>query len=195
MFRNFSISIAIITLTSQITGFASAQMEPDGLEFLEDRRVWVVEGSNQHTEIIDGDTLWLGNLQLRLYGIDAPEPGQECSIEGKPKSYCHMSATEALRSLASSPNFRCDVKVKGKADRPWVRHNRYVANCYVGTLDVNAEIVRQGWAYADDLWGTKYDVEQREAQARNAGMHASEHIKPSDWRRRERSSESSCSCP
>ena len=36
-------------------------------------------------EIVDGDTLVVGRVRIRLYGIDAPEAGQKCKRDnGKP---------------------------------------------------------------------------------------------------------------
>lgn len=56
-FRYLLTPIAVYAALS-LQGDAMAQKVPDGLEFLEDQRVWVIEDSNQTTEIIDGDTLW-----------------------------------------------------------------------------------------------------------------------------------------
>jgi len=45
----------------------------------------------------DGNSVLIGSLELRLFGIDAPERDQECKrADGKPWS-CGFEATRALR--------------------------------------------------------------------------------------------------
>ena len=48
--------------------------------------------------IIDGDTIWIGETKIRLYGIDAPEARQLCRRDGQ-SWRCGEAATEALRRL------------------------------------------------------------------------------------------------
>jgi hypothetical protein len=45
--------------------------------------------------IVDGDTLWVGSREIRIYGIDAPETSQRCQL---PKGTwdCSTAATNAL---------------------------------------------------------------------------------------------------
>ena len=48
-------------------------------------------------KIIDGDTIHIGKLKYRLYGIDAPEVKQECKKNNK-KYLCGVEATKFLQS-------------------------------------------------------------------------------------------------
>ena len=48
--------------------------------------------------IVDGDTIYLGNLKYRLHGIDAPETKQKCKRKNK-DYYCGKEATKFLKFL------------------------------------------------------------------------------------------------
>jgi endonuclease YncB( thermonuclease family) len=91
--------------------------------------------------VVDGDTIHIGKTKIRLHGIDAPEMKQECyRVDGTPYR-CGEAATDALRVLIGANPVRCDG---GAYDR----YKRLIAVCYSGTADLNAEMVRQGWALA-----------------------------------------------
>jgi endonuclease YncB( thermonuclease family) len=87
--------------------------------------------------IADGDTLTVltaewDEVRVRLAEIDAPEAGQPFGARAK----------QVLSSLAFGRTARVSV-----VDTD--RYGRTVVRLYVGTLDVNAEMVRQGaaWVY------------------------------------------------
>lgn len=105
--------------------------------------------------IIDGDTLdVLVNqrpVRVRLAQIDAPEKRQAFGTR----------ARQALSSLT----FRHDVTViEGGPDR----YGRTIGTVYVGALNVNNELVRQGMAWAYRRYVTDPAVIQIEAEARSA---------------------------
>ncbi|AAS96482.1 thermonuclease family protein [Nitratidesulfovibrio vulgaris] len=85
--------------------------------------------------VADGDTVTVlsknnDQIRIRLYGIDAPESAQAFGAKAK-------------QSLANMV-FGKVVRVEEK-DRD--RYGRVVARLYVGSLDVNAEQIRQGMAW------------------------------------------------
>ena len=49
-------------------------------------------------DIVDGDTIKVGGIPVRLYGIDAPEGRQTCQRDGKTYG-CGKQATKALANL------------------------------------------------------------------------------------------------
>jgi endonuclease YncB( thermonuclease family) len=121
-------------------------------------------------EVIDGDSLRVGGMDLRLEGIDAPEYRQTCRRDGAPEP-CGRQAREALVALVSRGVPRC--RVEGHD-----RYGRGLARCSMGEQDVNRAMVEQGHAVA---FG---DYERAEAEARAArrGIWATEFQRPADWR-------------
>ena len=77
--------------------------------------------------VIDGDTLWLGNVKIRLNGIDAPERGQARFRE----------ATNALQRLVAGQTVLCRLN----GDKTY---DRWVAVCYVGKNDLAAAVIATG---------------------------------------------------
>ncbi|MFC7291011.1 thermonuclease family protein [Hirschia litorea] len=157
---------------------------------LQNDKLIVKAGSESTIEIVDGDTLWVGNHEIRLYGIDAPEATQSCIVEGLSRNYCHTQASKYLENLAANTEFECEFK--DKDGKPWIRYGRYIADCRVGSLDVSKELVRNGWAYADPNYGDAYATDQEYAQKNKLGIHATEHKAPWVWRKEKRGD--SCSC-
>lgn len=169
-----------------------AYAQTDGFERINNERLLAPIPADRSIEIVDGDTLWLGIHQIRLYGIDALEPKQSCIADGLPRSYCHTSASEALRQYANRADFRCEIHVRDGENKPWIRYGRYIASCYAGSIDVNKELVRQGWAYADKNYGEEFQAHQAQAKANNLGIHATEQAAPWVWRREQR--DDTCVC-
>ena len=54
--------------------------------------------------IIDGDTLEVGGKRVRLFGIDAPEAKQTCTVDGK-EWRCGEEATFVMDRRGSYPFF------------------------------------------------------------------------------------------
>lgn len=122
--------------------------------------------------VTDGDTLTLlsgrKQIKVRLADIDAPERKQPFG----------RRAGETLSALAFDKQARV---VEVDTDR----YGRLVGRVYVGAVDVNAELVRQGMAwvyrkYAKDP--ALYEFE-RTARAKRRGLwHDTEPVPPWEWR-------------
>lgn len=119
---------------------------------------------------IDGDSLRIGDRELRLKGIDAPEYRQTCQ-SGAGEVACGRDARRALAALLERSALRC--RLLGRD-----RYRRELAVCRVGDVDVNAAMVRDGHAVA---FGD-YEAEEREARAARRGVWALTFEKPSVWR-------------
>ena len=126
-------------------------------------------------EVIDGDTLAIGETRIRLHGIDAPERAQRC---GAGLGDCGAVATRALAALAGD-RVACTPR-----DRD--RHGRVVAVCRAGGRDLGAAMVAAGWALAYRRYSTSYVAEERAAAAARRGLWGTEFVRPEDWRRGER---------
>ncbi len=127
--------------------------------------------------IVDGDTIWIGETKIRLHGIDAPETKQECNRQDGESYRCGVASTNALRVLVGSDPIRCEGDT-------YDRYKRLIATCYSGTVDLNAEMVRQGWALAYRKYSKDYVSVEMEAQEAKRGVWAGEFEPPWKWRRK-----------
>ena len=95
--------------------------------------------------IPDGET---EEVRVRLYGIDAPEKGQEFSNQSR----------EQLRKLTQKKSIRVEVQDTD-------RYGRYIAKVYVGGTYVNQEMLRAGlaWYYGHHA-DSKKDADLQKAQ-------------------------------
>ena len=86
------------------------------------------------TRVIDGDTIVIeGGYHVRYIGIDTPEENEPYYLEAKQKNKDLVEGKKVWLEKDISDNDKYGRKL------------RYV---YVGNTFVNAELVRQGYAYA-----------------------------------------------
>lgn len=115
--------------------------------------------------IADGDTIEVGGRRVRLHGIDAPESHQMCYRNGHPW-HCGRDATAALERLIGGRTVTCtELEVD--------RYGRSVARCLVNGQDVNAWMVRNGWAVAYRRYSEAYSGDEAEARAARRGIWSS----------------------
>lgn len=131
--------------------------------------------------IIDGDTIQVSGERVRLQGIDAPESRQSCMLSGVDWP-CGQNATRALTSVTNGKVVTC----KGNRRD---RYGRLIAICYVGADDLNARMVRDGWALAYRRYGSDYVSQEGEARSAGSGMWRGQFIEPWDWRRQSRATD------
>ena len=132
------------------------------------------ESLNGTVYVIDGDTVVLDKIHIRLKGMDAPEMQQQCIKAGR--SYaCGKEARKILRDRIGRSAIRCDTEGRD-------RYGRDLARCYLGGTDLNRWMVEQGWAvsYGD------YQREERDASRNRRGIWAGEFERPSRWRKEHR---------
>lgn len=131
--------------------------------------------------VIDGDTIHLGKIKVRLHGIDAPETGQTCR-NARGKTYpCGKRATSVL-VLRAAAGVSCEP-----AGDEQDRYGRVIATCFaVDGTDINAYMVRSGHALAYRKYSQKYVSQEERARAGRRGMHRGAFVAPWDWRRGKR---------
>ncbi|MBB5073039.1 endonuclease YncB(thermonuclease family) [Bartonella callosciuri] len=122
--------------------------------------------------VIDGDSIMISSITIRLLGIDAPELHQFC---GKKDSRypCGLEAKKHLKQLIANHPVTCHLY---KNDQ----YHRILATCKTKKVsNINATLVRNGWAvsYYD------YPEEEKEARKKKKGIWQSYFQRPREWRR------------
>lgn len=131
--------------------------------------------------VIDGDT-FTAKIQgvvmhFRLEGIDAPERDQPYGAQAK-------------GDLLALIGGRQVVLVPSDTDR----YGRTIVRTWIGTLDVNREMVKRGAAWFDSEYSKDAALYDEEINARNQsrGLWRSgpkERVEPWVWRKKKRSTE------
>jgi endonuclease YncB( thermonuclease family) len=134
--------------------------------------------SDNNYHAIDGDSFKAGSVEVRLYGIDAPEYRQTCS-DGNGQQPCGRMALDALSKLIRDRDIACTV-----VDRD--RYGREVSVCRDGVLEVNREMVRLGWAIAYRKHALDYVKAEREAKLAKRGIWAWRFEMPETYRNNQR---------
>lgn len=120
-----------------------------------------------------------GSIIVRLYGIDVPEMDQPYGIE----------ARNSLKELVAGKTVRLEVK---DIDQ----YKRAVALVYVGSLNINLEQVKRGYAWAyleylDSPYISEYYSAEKEARSKGLGLWKQANPTPPwEWRKIKRQEKS-----
>ncbi len=125
--------------------------------------------------VIDGDTINVGSVRVRLYGIDAPETDQTCKTEQGEVWACGKWVTDQVTTLFGGRTAHCAAVTKDK-------YNRTVARCTVADQDIGHELVSAGLAFAYRKYAQDYVFAEKGAAIRDIGLHASRVQNPSQFR-------------
>lgn len=160
--------------------------------------------------VVDGDTIVVAGLHIRLEGIDAPESGQTCSLsaeaaaqpavavvdepdtadmarhglhaavepESTPAWHCGAAASAVLERMLRGRQVSCDPTGRDK-------YGRTLATCFTEGHDVNAEMVRRGWAWAFVRYSRRYVGLEAEARAERLGIWRGHATPPWEFRRQQ----------
>jgi endonuclease YncB( thermonuclease family) len=127
--------------------------------------IWAVPAAPALTGaayVIDGDTISLGGLRVRLEGIDAPELDQSCGAGPQGSWPCGRAAAAHLGRLASG---RVSCRITG-----YDAYGRSLGVCTAGGQEINAQMVRDGMAWAFVRYGQTYAAAEAEARERRIGV-------------------------
>ena len=144
--------------------------------------IWVISFLDTHDAkqfsgravVVDGDSLVLNGKRLRLIGIDAPELAQICERSGVEWN-CGRASRRALAQKIRNETTNCTSKGLD-------RYDRWLVVCSVDGDEINAWLVKQGWAV--DYGG--YASEEAEAIRHSTGIWSGEFEVPQEWRRANR---------
>lgn len=128
------------------------------------------------TKVSDGDSLRSGKLRIRLFGIDAPELKQQCQDQNGSAWACGLAARKQLENLLDADEMlHCIL-------RDVDRYGRLVMQCFLGTIDIGAAMVRSGHALAYRYFSQLYAAEEQHASSARNGVWRGSFQPPWEWR-------------
>jgi endonuclease YncB( thermonuclease family) len=127
--------------------------------------------------ILDGDTVEINGVKIRLEGIDAPETDQLCLDVNGHRWTCGIDARDQLIAKGGGKSWTCRVSSSD-------RYGRSLAICNVDGEDVGRWLVRAGWALSFTRYSHVYDPDEKAARDAGAGLWSGAFIAPWDWRNR-----------
>ena len=145
---------------------------------------------------IDGETLFVGGTELKLFGIDAVEPDQVCQDAGGADYACGRNATQALQSLVQRnlvvclPLFAisdsrlvgsCELSTSARGEFEPVSPIEFMEE--FGPDNLSRLMVAEGHAVAIGIGNRFLVAEQNEAQTLRKGIWQGSFQPPSNWRK------------
>lgn len=135
-------------------------------------------------DVIDGDTVAIGAVRVRLLGIDTPEPDQICVAPGVTIA-CGARATEALRQLLEPVGYLIACEPRYAQDDPY---GRILAECWPGPEtrrgpSLSRSLAADGWAVP---WGSLYEDAALQARAQGLGIWSMGFVVPCSYRAKQR---------
>jgi endonuclease YncB( thermonuclease family) len=125
----------------------------------------------------DGDSLMVGEREVRLFGIDAPEWDQNCKRGGQDWA-CGQDAAGELAKLVTGRDISC---VEVNTDQ----FGRTLAQCTANGVDVNRAMVASGYAVAYRHYSNAYVSAEESARVNRRGIWAGTFEMPSQYRHEE----------
>jgi endonuclease YncB( thermonuclease family) len=122
----------------------------------------------------DGDSLMVGDKEVRLFGIDAPELDQSCQRDSQSWA-CGTAAKDLLNSLIRGKSVFCSQTGTDQ-------YGRVLARCVAGSTDLNRVMVASGYAVAFRRYSSDYVSAEDSAKVNKRGIWSSKFTMPSDYR-------------
>ncbi|MEK9710584.1 MAG: thermonuclease family protein [Alphaproteobacteria bacterium] len=116
-------------------------------------------------------------MRIRLFGIDAPELKQQCTDQNGVLWGCGSAAQRQLNALiGTDKDLHCSL-------RDVDRYGRLVMQCFIGSTDIGAAMVRSGHAVAYRQFSDLYIADEEQAKTALKGVWRGAFILPWEWRR------------
>ena len=139
--------------------------------------------------VVDGDTIKINEISIRLYGIDAPEKNQICMGPSSESYNCGLSSTRFLKTfIDNSTRVECSYK---NLDR----YGRIIGKCISYTrvensnelipFELNNLMVAMGHAVEYKRYSRgEYSKAEKTAKKEKKGLWKGEFDRPEKWRRK-----------
>ncbi len=127
-------------------------------------------------KVLDGDTVDIGQIRIRLHGIDAPEDSQICLDRRGRDWSCGTASTNRLADLIDGRETSCSALGRDL-------YGRVIGICYdADGNDLNALLVREGLAWAFTRFSDDYIEEEAQARTAALGIWQAENTPAWVWR-------------
>ena len=135
----------------------------------------IVSADTKKVQVIDGDTIHIGTIKYRLFGIDALEIKQICEKDNK-KIQCGILAKNFLKNKIGDKIPSCIVKDKD-------RYQRLVAECFINNESLSRFMVREGYAVVYSQYSKDFIEDEKFAKENKLGIWSMSFQMPSDYRK------------
>lgn len=125
--------------------------------------------------VLGADSMKVGNIIVRLSGMEAPEAEQRCPAAGKKTIRCSEAATEGLTKIVRGKLVSCNLSGSDEAGRS-------LATCKAEGADVAGALIRQGLVFAQQGLLARYASAESEARTAKLGVWKGDVQRPSEWR-------------
>ncbi|WP_306418437.1 thermonuclease family protein [Pseudoprimorskyibacter insulae] len=139
-------------------------------------------------DVVDGDTIHVGQVTVRLHGVDAPELAQTCARADGTVWRCGSWAAQEAERRFGGKSATCTT-------RDVDRYGRIVATCRVDGQDMGQVLVQNGIAFAFRQYSMAYDLDEKGAAIARRGLHAHDVMPPSQYRAQQRNAVASTDAP
>ena len=122
--------------------------------------------------VVDGDTLEIHGIRIRLWGIDAPESSQLCRGDDSLQYRCGAQAANDLDAFIARRPVNCSPLSLDP-------YGRTVATCSVGATDLGEWLVRKGLALDWPQYSKgRYAGAQGDAERDGRGIWKGSYVEP-----------------
>lgn len=127
--------------------------------------------------VVNGETLRVNNVLLRLEGVEAPDRSQTCQGQGKKRWKCGEMAQVALERLTRGKTLKCQAGTTPDA------LGRLNGTCTLEDgRDVGAVLVEGGHVFSTSSYFGGYAVQENEAKRQKLGIWANDIERPAEYR-------------
>ena len=139
--------------------------------------------------VVDGDTIKINEISIRLYGIDAPEKNQICMGLSGESYNCGLSSTRFLKTLIdNSTRVECSYKNLDRYGRiigKCISHTKIENSNETVPFDINYQMVRNGRAVEYKRYSKgEYSEAEELAKKEKKGIWKGKFDRPEKWRRK-----------
>lgn len=127
----------------------------------------------------EGDLVTVNGQDFRLFGIDAPDPGQKCKNVRGVEYDCFALSRTMLERLINNGEVECTPRKASPA------HGPKLALCKAGGDDLARAMVEFGYALAYRALSYDYVSSEARASSYRRGMWAGRIDPPWEWRSRQ----------